>query len=81
MMTIRHLLRHTAGLPDHPHLPAFQAAAAPWIAEGGEAFTPEQILGFVAGREPLFEAGTAWAYSDTGYILLGLVIEDVSERS
>jgi D-alanyl-D-alanine carboxypeptidase len=80
-MTIAHLLRHQAGLPDHPHLPEFQAAAAARIAEGGEAFTPEEVLGFVAGRAPLFEPGTAWAYSDTGYILLGLVIEEVSGRS
>jgi D-alanyl-D-alanine carboxypeptidase len=29
----------------------------------------------------LFEPGAAWAYSDTGYILLGLVIEEVSGRS
>jgi len=30
------------------------------------------------GREPLFEAGQAWQYSDTGYVLLGLVIEEVT---
>ena len=40
----------------------------------------EEFLGFVAGQEPLFEAGTAWAYSDTGYILLGLVTEEVMGR-
>jgi len=80
-MTIGNLLHHQAGLPDHPHLPEFQAAAAARIAEGGDAFTPEQTLGFVTGRAPLFAPGTAWAYSDTGYILLGLVIEEVSGRS
>lgn len=78
--TIGHLLRHQAGLPDHPHLPAFQASAAARIAAGEGAFTPEEVLGFVAGQELLFEAGTAWAYSDTGYILLGLVIEEVTGR-
>ncbi len=70
-ITIDHLLHHSSGLPDHPHLPEFQAAAAARIAAGGAAFTPEEVLGFIAGREPLFEAGTGWAYSDTGYILLG----------
>jgi D-alanyl-D-alanine carboxypeptidase len=80
-ITIGHLLRHRAGLPDHPHLPRFQAAAAERIAAGGKAFTPEEILGFVSGLAPPFEAGTAWGYSDTGYILLGLVIEEATGRS
>ncbi len=80
-ITIDHLLHHRSGLPDHPHLPEFQAAAAARIAAGGAAFTPQEVLSFVAGREPLFEAGTGWAYSDTGYILLGLVIEEVTGRS
>ena len=77
-ITIGHLLRHQSGLPDHPHLAAFQGAAAARIASGQRAFTPVELLGFVAGREALFDAGTGWAYSDTGYILLGLVVEEVT---
>lgn len=77
-ITLEHLLRHRSGLPDHPHLPEFQEAAGARIAAGEPAFTPEELLSFVLGREPLFEAGTAWSYSDTGYILLGLVIEEVT---
>ena len=80
-ITLGHLLRHQSGLPDHPHLPEFQEAAAARIAAGERAFTPEELLGFITGREALFEAGTGWAYSDTGYILLGLVIEEAAERS
>lgn len=79
--TLEHLLRHEAGLPDHPHMPAFQAAAGDRIAERGATFTPEELIGFVTGEEALFDAGTAWAYSDTGYILLGLVIEQVTGRT
>jgi D-alanyl-D-alanine carboxypeptidase len=74
-ITVGHLLRHQSGLPDHPHLPAFQKAAAARIAEGGAAFTPEEVLSFALEEEPLFAPGEGWAYSDTGYILLGLVIE------
>jgi D-alanyl-D-alanine carboxypeptidase len=74
-ITVGHLLRHQSGLPDHPHLPAFQEAAAARIAEGGAAFTPEEVLSFALEAEPLFAPGEGWAYSDTGYILLGLVIE------
>lgn len=75
-ITVGHLLHHSAGLPDHVNMPAFQAA---WVemANRGGTITPDDLLGFVTGSEPLFEAGSGWAYSDTGYILLGLVIEDV----
>jgi len=80
-ITLGHLLRHTSGLPDHPHLPAFQQAAAARIATGAPAFTPEEVVGFVLDREALFAPGAGWAYSDTGYILLGLVIEQVTGRA
>lgn len=75
---IGHLLHHQSGLPDHPHLVEFQDAAAASIASGARAFTPKELIRFVTGREALFDAGTGWAYSDTGYILLGLVIEEVT---
>lgn len=77
-ITIGQLLRHEAGLPDHPHMPEFQRQAAARIAAGGSAFTPAEILDVVAGTAPLFAPGTGWAYSDTGYILLGMVIEQVT---
>lgn len=75
-ITIDHLLHHSAGLPDHVHLPAFHAA---WVQmmQGGSMIEPEALVGFVLDMPPLFEAGAAWSYSDTGYILLGLIIEEV----
>lgn len=79
-ITLNQLLRHQSGLPDHPHLPAFQEAAATRIVEGRTALKPEEILAFVMDEEPLFAPGSRWAYSDTGYILLGLVIEEVTGR-
>jgi D-alanyl-D-alanine carboxypeptidase len=78
-ITIDHLLHHTSGLPDHVHLPEFQRAWAGLV--DGPTFDPQGLIGFVAGREPLFEAGAGWAYSDTGYVLLGLVIEDVTGQA
>jgi D-alanyl-D-alanine carboxypeptidase len=75
-ITIDHLLHHTSGLPDHVHLPEFQQAWEGLVS--GSTFDVEDLIGFVTEREPLFEAGQAWAYSDTGYVLLGLVIEEVT---
>lgn len=73
-ITLGQLLNHTSGLPDHVHLPEFARDWAQLTTSEGD-FEPEQLLAFVAGEDPLFEAGEAWAYSDTGYVLLGLVIE------
>jgi D-alanyl-D-alanine carboxypeptidase len=74
-MTVGDLLRHTSGLPDHVHLETFQSEMAARMADGSAAFTPEEAIAFVLDADPLFPAGQAWAYSDTGYLLLGLVIE------
>lgn len=78
-ITIDHLLHHSAGVPDHVHLPAFHAA---WVQmmQGDTVIEPEALVGFVLDMPPLFEAGAAWSYSDTGYILLGLVIQEVTGR-
>jgi len=75
-MTVVDLLRHKSGLPDHVHLPGFQSEMAARMAGGSAAFTPEEAIAFVLDGEPLFPAGEAWAYSDTGYLPLGLVIEE-----
>ena len=74
-MTVADLLHHTSGLPDHVHLETFQSEMAARMARGSAAFTPEEAIAFVLDTDPLFPAGEAWAYSDTGYLLLGLVIE------
>jgi D-alanyl-D-alanine carboxypeptidase len=42
---------------------------------------PEALIGLILDREPLFPPGEAMAYSDTGYLLLGLVIEEVTGQS
>jgi D-alanyl-D-alanine carboxypeptidase len=78
-ITIGHLLHHGAGLPDHAHLPAFRQDWAR-LAAGDGGFDPARLVEFVAGEAPLFDAGTASAYSDTGYVLLGLVVEAVTGR-
>ncbi|MEZ5937435.1 MAG: serine hydrolase domain-containing protein [Hyphomonadaceae bacterium] len=80
-MTIGQLLRHQSGLPDHVDLPAFQAAFAARNEAGGDPFSPEELIGFVCDSPALFDAGTSWSYSDTGYILLGLVVEQATRRS
>jgi D-alanyl-D-alanine carboxypeptidase len=80
-MTVGDLVRHGAGLPDHVHLESFQIEMAERMGSGVAAFTPEEAIAFILDAEPLFEAGAGWAYTDTGYLLLGLVIEAASGRT
>lgn len=81
LITLRHLLTHSAGLPDHVHMEAFaEALAKSWQAVENP-FPPERLVEFVLDEPALFPAGQGWAYSDTGYILAGLVIEAVTGRS
>jgi D-alanyl-D-alanine carboxypeptidase len=80
-MTVGDLLRHGAGLPDHVHLEVFQAEMARRMASGDAALAPEDAIAFVFDAAPLFQAGSGWAYTDTGYLLLGMVIEEATGRA
>ncbi len=77
-ITLRQLLTHTSGLPDHVHSAHFANAVAQRWQEPGNPFRPEALIEFVLDEPALFPAGQGWAYSDTGYILAGLVIEQAS---
>lgn len=80
-ITLRHLLNHSSGLPDHVHLKDFAAEVSRRWKEKDNPFPPEALIGFVLDMPPLFEAGTGWAYTDTGYILVGLVIEAATGKA
>ena len=75
-ITLRHLLSHSAGLVDHGSADAYAAAIN---ADPSRRWTrDEQLAGAVEWGDPLWPAGAAYSYSDTGYILLGQVIEGVT---
>ncbi len=80
-ITLRHLLLHTSGLPDHVDSEDFHRA---WRLrrDGDDApFEPEDLIAFVLDRPALFAVGEGWSYTDTGYLLAGLVIEAATGRS
>lgn len=78
-MTIGHLVTHTSGMPDHVHM---EGAAAKLIELGQILpFDPSDAIVMTLDVSPLFEPGTAWAYSDTGYLLLGMVIEAAADQN
>jgi len=82
-ITLRHLLRHQSGLSDHIHDPAFaEAMRTKMDAEGPDAaMAPEALVRFVLDAEPRFPAGAGYHYSDTNYILAGLIVEAVTGRA
>jgi CubicO group peptidase (beta-lactamase class C family) len=68
-VTVRHCLTHTSGLPD---IMEHQCASEP-IAE-----TREEALKKLAGMPVLSKPGETWSYNQTGYMLLGMIIEKIT---
>ena len=78
-VSLRKLLDHTGGVPDH----TATLEQALYASRPGRlrAWTPQALVALVADEPPAFPAGTAWSYSNTGYVLLGLVVEAASHRT
>jgi CubicO group peptidase (beta-lactamase class C family) len=81
-ITIRHLLSHTSGLPDYEELmeAAEKRKGAPiWTAahqiQDAEVF--DLLKHESAGK---FAPGTQWSYSNSGYVVLGLVVAKISGK-
>jgi len=76
-ITIRHLLTHTSGIADYEDDSSDAQLDAPLIDLRHDY--SEEELRRLAYRLPLqFEPGTRWKYSNTGYLLLGILIHQVS---
>ncbi len=78
-ITIRHLLNHTSGLPDYEDLmPPADSSAPIEQAQIKDAGVLELLKRQESGK---FVPGAKWAYSNSGYVLLGLVVEKASGRT
>jgi D-alanyl-D-alanine carboxypeptidase len=74
--TPRQLLGHTAGLPDYYRAPGLKARLA---ADPVTPLAPSDLLALAAtAGGPAFPPGTGFAYSDTGYVVAGLAIEQAA---
>ncbi|HET9737093.1 MAG TPA: serine hydrolase domain-containing protein [Solirubrobacteraceae bacterium] len=78
-ITVRQLLNHTSGLPDYAPEDD-DSFIRQVLADRRRKWTPRELVGIAMARPPLFAPGAAWAYSNTGYILLGLIAEAASGR-
>lgn len=72
-ITVGHLLTHSSGLADH---------WAPSQLAGENcspcSFTPDELVGLIDVAHPDFDPGSHWAYSNTGYVILGLLVEAIT---
>ncbi|MBD3790692.1 MAG: beta-lactamase family protein [Campylobacterales bacterium] len=79
MITLRHLLNHSSGLADHVFdaNTGFQDYFNEHINSDNKEpkIDPTELVKLVLDKEPLFPAGEGFHYSDTNYILVGLIIE------
>ncbi len=80
-ITVRQLLNHTSGLynytEDFPEI----ASVAGFQADRYTTWTDEQLVAVATRHAPDFAPGAKWAYSNTNYILAGMIIEKATGRS
>lgn len=74
-MTIRHLLQHRSGLPNFTNMPEYNANWNKWPA------SKETVLERLENKPNDFTPGTAFAYNNTGYYLLGVIVEMITGGS
>jgi CubicO group peptidase (beta-lactamase class C family) len=70
-VTIRYLLTHTSGIKSYTGLDGFQLT---------KHLTQPQFIKAIGPQPPEFQPGESWKYSNTGFSLLGHIIENVSGK-
>jgi D-alanyl-D-alanine carboxypeptidase len=77
-ITVQELLQHTSGIYSYSSDPGFQQALA---ADPTRVWQPAELVRIAVAHPPVFPPGTSWAYSNTDYVLLGLIIQAVTDHS
>lgn len=72
-LTIRHLLTHTSGIPNYTNFPDFARIAV-------LPTTAAELVGKLKDKPLEFAPGEKFAYSNSGYYLLGLIVERASGK-
>lgn len=79
-ITVRQLLSHTSGLPDYMHLPGIGRDG--FRQQVGDE--PIEVRAFTekwCSADLAWEPGTKWGYSNSGYVVLGAIVEQVTGQS
>lgn len=73
-ITVENLLSHTSGIPSYTSDPGYMAGME-------RDMTPREIVAVVEGKPLEFDPGERFKYSNTNYVLLGMLIEKASGKS
>jgi len=83
-VTVRQLLNHTSGIPDYVDLVLPEDLSTPPEAQPARfrVWAPEELVRQALTKPPLFEPGAPgrWSYSNTNYIVVGLLVERVTGK-
>jgi D-alanyl-D-alanine carboxypeptidase len=74
-VTVRQLLNHTSGIPSYTDI------GEGWRRRWGEEMPPDSLVAMTASAPMWFAPGTKWQYDNSGYVLLGMLIEKLTGRS
>src|SRR5262245_14868220 len=69
-ITVRHLLTHTSGIPDY----------TTGTFDYRKDYTEDQLAKFAYAMKPEFPPGSRWNYSNTGYVLLGIILHKATGK-
>jgi CubicO group peptidase (beta-lactamase class C family) len=73
-ITLENLLTHTSGIPTYTSLPE-------WFPHAREDMRPADVIALFKDKPLEFNPGEQWAYDNSGFFLLGAVIEKVSGKT
>ncbi|HRW28862.1 MAG TPA: serine hydrolase domain-containing protein, partial [Emcibacteraceae bacterium] len=68
-VTVKQLLNHTSGIPDYEEIYTYDVYRL--------RLTPQDVIKIANGRPMDFAPGTGWYYSNTGYYLASMIVEQV----
>ena len=74
-ITLHHLLTHTSGIPNYTDFPNF------FKNKGRNPYSPTEFVTYFADSTLEFKPGEKFAYSNSGYFLLGVIIEKVTGKT
>ncbi|MGF1431062.1 serine hydrolase domain-containing protein [Kitasatospora sp. LaBMicrA B282] len=82
-VTIRQLLNHTSGIANFATADQVQAdfSGQAFLQHRFDHFTPRQLVELALTKKPDFAPGTGWVYSDTNYVLAGMIVEQATGHS
>jgi CubicO group peptidase (beta-lactamase class C family) len=73
-VTVRQLLNHTSGIPSYTDI------GQAWASRWAEDMTPETLVSLTAKDTMWFAPGASWKYDNSGYVVLGMLVERIAGR-